>query len=143
MKAEAEVALLVDRFMRRTHLGIHEKAKAFDKDRIGPAGGMLLLTVADMEPIAINELVVLLARDKSQMTRTVQSLEKKGFVKRKTSATDARVSLLAITPKGAKFVEGMRSILTETIGGILSNCTRAEREMLRQVLSKALDSDQS
>ncbi|MEL6359659.1 MAG: MarR family transcriptional regulator [Pseudomonadota bacterium] len=139
--AETEIALLMDRFMRRTHSGIHEKATAFDKDRIGPGGGIILLTIADMAPVPIHDLVVVLARDKSQVTRAVQFLEKKDLVERETSTTDARVKIVSLTPKGERVVNGLRTILAETIGSLLSGCTRKEQEALRDLLSKALGTE--
>ncbi|MEM9123035.1 MAG: MarR family transcriptional regulator [Pseudomonadota bacterium] len=136
---ETEIALLIDRFMRRTHAGVHGRAKILDTDNIGPGGGMMLLTLAEIEPAPIHDLVAELARDKAQITRAVQTLEKKGLIRRSVDGGDGRVSILRLTPKGSKFVAGLQIILTETIGELLSPLTGAEREALKSLLVRAMD----
>ncbi|MEO1058707.1 MAG: hypothetical protein AAFY28_17520, partial [Actinomycetota bacterium] len=34
-----------DRFMRRLHGGLHARAPEFDTERVGPGGGMILMTL--------------------------------------------------------------------------------------------------
>lgn len=131
---EREIAMMMDRFMRRTHSGIYARAKAFDTDRVGPGGGMMLLALSDLQPVAIGDLVRELTRDKSQVTRAVQRFERLGLVERQSCKDDARVSLLSLTSKGEDFVEGVKAILTETISGILENCSTDERASLERIL---------
>ena len=97
---DIDIARLVDRFMRRIHASLNAKASEFDRHRIGPNGGIILLTLAEIEPARIQELVRRMSRDKSQMTRGVQALESKGLIERRAFPDDARVCLLALTPEG-------------------------------------------
>jgi DNA-binding MarR family transcriptional regulator len=136
--AESEIALLVDRFMRRIHAGVHPRAQKFDTDRVGPGGGMILLTLADIEPAPIHKLVRELARDKSQMTRAIQGLERKGLVERQPCCEDARVCLLNLTRRGVEVVKGFQEIMATSVNEVLASCTPAERETLKRILTKAM-----
>ena len=113
MKKDAELAHLLDRLMRRIQAGLHADAVAVDVDRIGPLGGMLLLSLQEIEPAPIQKLVALMGRDKSQMTRLIQMLEGRGYLQRQPSPSDGRVSLLRLTPKGSAFVGEISNLMPE------------------------------
>ena len=133
-----ELALLIDRFMRRIHFALQSKAHAFDTARVGPGGGIVLLTLAEMGRPGLHELTRRVARDKSQMTRTIRSLEAKGLVAREPSDTDARVTLIRLTPAGEQVVRDLQDAVTETIGEILAPISAEEADALRNLLSRAL-----
>ena len=137
---DIELALLIDRFMRRIHFGLQSKAHDFDTAQVGPGGGIVLLTLAEMQCPAISELTQRVARDKSQMTRMIGSLEKKGLVKREPSKQDARVSLVCLTAEGETVVGDLKQAVAETIGEILSPITASEEDVLRGILERALGS---
>mgnify|MGYP001796799662 CR=1 FL=1 len=136
-----DLALLIDRFMRKIHFGLQSKAHAFDRERVGPGGGIVLLTLADMGCPGLNELTRRVARDKSQMTRTIRSLETKGLVARKPSPGDARVSLVHLTGEGERVVDELRQAVAETIGEILAPISEQEESVLRRLLERALMED--
>ncbi|MDJ0627668.1 MAG: MarR family transcriptional regulator [Rhodobacter sp.] len=136
--ADTDLALLLDRFMRRIHAALHAKAPDFDSDRIGPGGAMVLLTLADMETAQMHELARRVARDKSQMTRVVQALETKGMVTRKPAPQDARVSLISLTDRGHTVVATLRQVLAETIDEILGPIAEQEKRTLRDLLRRAM-----
>ena len=135
---DIEIALLVDRMVRRIHAGLHQRAVVFDTDRIGPMGGMILLTIADIEPAPVQELVRHMARDKSQMTRAVQTLEHKGLVDRIQSDTDARVSLLSLTTKGQRTVKLIRKNLAEVIDEVLAPLPPDKKNALKDLLQQVV-----
>ncbi|MEL6877148.1 MAG: MarR family transcriptional regulator [Pseudomonadota bacterium] len=137
---EREIAMLMDRFMRRTHAGIHAKAKAFDTERVGPNGGMMLLALSDLQPAPISELAREVTRDKAQVTRAIQRFERLGLVKRQTLDDDARVSLLSLTSKGETFVEGIRVILTDTLEALLAPCNTEDRASIKRILQLCVGS---
>ncbi|MCR9134497.1 MAG: MarR family transcriptional regulator [Alphaproteobacteria bacterium] len=137
--ADIELALLIDRLMRRIHFGLQEKASRFDRENIGPGGGIILLNLADMECCGIQELTNRVARDKSQMTRTIRSLEAKGLVERRLSRDDARVSLVSVTTKGDRVVEELRQALAETINDILNPMSAQEKQDLKNLVKRAVD----
>lgn len=137
-----ELALLIDRFMRRIHFGLQSKAYAFDTAKVGPGGGIVLLTLADMGCPSLHELTTRVSRDKSQMTRTIRSLESKGLVARQTSSHDARVTHVALTEDGQNVVRTLRDVVAETIGDVLSPISMQEEQVLKSLLKRALSSDE-
>ena len=77
-----------------------------------------------------------MARDKAQMTRLVQMLERKGFLARETSASDARVSLVSLTAKGEAFVTAIKSTIDEVLDEVLGKVSEDERVQLTAILGK-------
>jgi len=139
---DTELALLMDRFVRRIHFGLQAKAHAFDKDKIGPSGGIVLMTLAEMGSPGLNELTTRVARDKSQMTRTIRTLEDKGLVSRRTSPEDARVNLVCLTEKGTEVVKELQLAVAGIIGDILAPLPSHDETVLKDMLMRTLsDSD--
>ncbi len=134
--ADVELALLLDRFMRRIHMSLQAKAPSFDTENVGPAGGMLLLTLAEMGRPELHELTERFARDKSQMTRVVRSLENKGLLVRQCSERDQRASTIGLTEKGRRVVEMLERALAETVGDIVEPLSVDERRLLKSMLSR-------
>lgn len=133
-----DLALLIDRFMRRIHFGLQSKADEFDTEKVGPGGGIVLLTLAEMGRPSLQELTRRVARDKSQMTRTVRSLEAKGLLERQPSTQDARVTLISLTPEGEAFVKVLQNAVAETISDILAPISDAEEAALKSLMERAL-----
>lgn len=131
---DIELALLIDRFMRRIHFALQAKATDFDRENVGPGGGIVLLTLADMGCVGLGELTNRVARDKSQMTRTIRALESKGLVQRQPSPRDARVTLISLTGRGEATVGAIKEALAETINEILEPITQSDKEKLKQLL---------
>lgn len=135
---DSDLALLVDRFMRAIHFGLQERAPGFDRAAVGPGGGIVLMTLADTGRISLNELTKRVARDKSQMTRMIRSLETKGLVEREKSAYDARVSFLTLTPDGRQVVVELTKAVADVIGELLNPISECERETLKKLLSRVV-----
>ncbi|MEM6371659.1 MAG: MarR family transcriptional regulator [Pseudomonadota bacterium] len=124
--------------MRRIHFGLQAQAQSFDTARVGPGGGVVLLTIAEMGCPALHDLTQRVSRDKSQMTRTIRSLEGKGLVRRQTPPEDARVNLICLTPAGEEVVSALQNAVAETIGDILAPITAEEEKVLKTLLDRAL-----
>ena len=135
---DTDLALLIDRFMRTIHFGLQERAPEFDTEAVGPGGGIVLMTLADAGRISLNELTKRVARDKSQMTRMIRSLESKGLVGREGSPDDGRVSLVFLTPRGSEIVSELMQAVTEVIGEILEPITESERKTLKVLLARVV-----
>lgn len=133
---DIEVARLIDRMTRRIHAALNARATEFDRHRVGPAGGILLLTLGDHEPARLQDLVRLMARDKGQMTRGVQALERKGLIARRDCADDARVSLLELTEEGRATVAELQQAVAEALDGILAPLSAPDRAQLKSILAK-------
>ncbi|MEO0682958.1 MAG: MarR family transcriptional regulator [Pseudomonadota bacterium] len=130
------LALQVDRFVRRLHGGIHARATAVDHDRIGPMGGMILMALAERERTPLHRLVEDFARDKSQMTRMVRTLEDKGMLDRAPCPDDGRVTLLGLTPKGRAFVAQISSLMAEVVDDLLAPVPPEDRAAFAAILDR-------
>ncbi|MGX9357466.1 MarR family winged helix-turn-helix transcriptional regulator [Roseobacteraceae bacterium S113] len=135
---DTDLALLIDRFMRRIHFGLQSKSASFDTEKVGPGGGIILLTLGEMGCPSLHALTRQVARDKSQMTRSIRTLETKGLVARKPSPDDARATLVFLTPAGENVVATLKEVVSETIGEILAPISPSEEEVLRGLLERAL-----
>ncbi|MEM1272363.1 MAG: MarR family transcriptional regulator [Pseudomonadota bacterium] len=133
---EIEIGQLVDRFMRQMHRELSERGPKYDTAKVGPAGGMVLMTLADVEPVPIHELVRLIARDKAQITRLLQSLGAKGLIERSQSTQDGRVCILQLSSDGRAAVDGLRQALADTISHVLSPLSERERDIFKELLIK-------
>ncbi|MEM9148728.1 MAG: MarR family transcriptional regulator [Pseudomonadota bacterium] len=131
---DIEIAHLTDRLMRRIHLALNAKASEFDIHSVGPAGGILLLTLAENEPARIQDLVSLMARDKAQITRGIQALERKGLIARAESPRDARVSLVSLTGEGHATIVVLRQAIAAALDGILAPLSDEDRGVLKGIL---------
>ncbi|WP_422021801.1 MarR family winged helix-turn-helix transcriptional regulator [Roseibium sp.] len=135
---DTDLALLVDRFMRKIHSGLQDRAPSFDREAVGPGGGVVLMTLADTGRISLNELTKRVARDKSQMTRMIRSLEAKGLIEREVSPDDGRISLIFLTPKGSEVVGELMQTVAEVIGEILQPISESERRTLQSLLAQVV-----
>lgn len=124
--------------MRRIHANVRPKAQAIDIERVGPLGGMILISIGENQPIAIQKLATMLARDKAQMTRHIQMLERRNLVTRTPSPDDGRVTLINLTERGHELVLGFQTAMAEVIEDLLQGVDKAEIEQFSAVLSKAL-----
>ena len=131
-----ELAYLVDRFMRRLESGVHARAAQFDPERAGPFGGMVLMAIADAQPVSIHALTEQLSRDKAQMTRTIQRLETKGFVTREADPGDARVSVLTLSAKGDALVSEIKTAVGDVLDDVLAPLSQADRAAFKDLLTR-------
>ncbi len=136
---DTHLAVLLDRFMRRIHMGLSEKALSFDTVGIGPGGAIVLLTVEEAGEISMAELARRMVRDKSQMTRAVARLERLGMVQKTTSEDDLRVTLISVTEAGSAMVKTHQTALAETIGEVIGTDDPDARDRLRALLSNVLE----
>jgi len=136
----ATLAMNIDRLMRRVHSQLHPKAGEFDKHRVGPVGGMVLLSIAEEAPVDAQTVCALLGRDKSQISRLLKRFESEGLIERHQRQSDGRSSLLTLTDAGNLQVRMIQEALTSTIGDILGSLSIQEQETLSKILVKVLAS---
>ena len=96
------------------------------------------MTLADTGRISLNDLTRRVARDKSQMTRTIRGLETKGLVLREPSAEDGRVTMVLLTPEGNQVVGELMQAVSQVIGDVLDPLTPDEISTLKGLLARAL-----
>jgi len=98
----------------------------------------LLTFLWDKDGIAQQELVDMIGRDKSAITRMVDLLENSGFVTRILDKTDKRVNLIYLTKKG-KQLKFSAFYCAQTCNEIaLKNFTEDESIELERLLLKSI-----
>jgi DNA-binding MarR family transcriptional regulator len=87
------------------------------------------------------EMSKLLSIDTGLMTRMLDKLEAKGFLKRSRSNTDRRVIDLKLTRKGEAIAAEIPNIALPVLNGRLKNFSKAEFKELQRLLGKFIDAD--
>ena len=93
---------------------------------------LLLFMRGDM---TMSELAKELGAPLSSMTSIAKRLERKGYIGRKTSAADQRVTLVTLSPAGLSIAQEYRSIMTDMLARVEEALTPEE---LEQFLSLAM-----
>jgi len=122
--------------MRRMNAGIEARAPLFDKDRIGPIGGMVLLTIAEIQPAPMQKVADRMARDKGQISRTISLLERREILVRRPNDEDSRSTLLELTDKGERMVAHIKGALDDVLSDILTPLDAGERNQLLRLLKQ-------
>lgn len=79
----------------------------------------------------------------ASVTSLLQGLERKGFIKRKRSASDDRIKEISLTAKGRELIEEANSFFSEAEGKIVQGMTSEQKETflkLLQMVNKNLES---
>lgn len=85
-----------------------------------------------------SDLSVITERNKSSLSRIIQSLERKGFVRKKVDKNDKRQQLVELTDKGReKLIEAV-PVLETNFRKMEHGIDDSELEQLKSILSKIL-----
>ncbi len=128
--------------MRRIHRELHSRAPDFDHHKVGPLGGMLLLTIGERESVDIQTVVDMLGRDKSQISRLIQRFEKMGLLVREKSAEDSRVSIVTLTATGRDQLEKIQNALTLVVDSLFSSLPSKEQTVFADTIESVLNIDE-
>ena len=96
----------------------------------------ILKNVQMNEGICQNELAFFANRNKSSLTRMINTLEKKNYLARVTSKNDKRMNKLILTKEGDKILEKATPVFIEMAGIIESGLTENEIESTITILKK-------
>ena len=95
------------------------------------------------EATTVAELARALQMDAGAMTRLLDRLEAKGFLKRVRSSEDRRVVRLELTPEGRQVADEVPLVLCEVMNAHLAGFSKSEFEALRGYLRRMLDNAES
>lgn len=112
--------------MRLFHSKLHPLASAVDTQKIGPIGGMILIHLSEQAPTTAQAMATSLGRDKSQVSRIVSLLERKGLLEKSANRDDARATDLRLTEAGQRQVAAFNGALVEAARDILSDLSKDE-----------------
>ncbi len=85
-----------------------------------------------------NALAAAVEKDKAALSRILDGMAEKGFVKRIDSPTDKRSVLVSITKKGREVFEAINPIITEAIASSISSISPIETLELNRMLLQTL-----
>lgn len=126
---------LMNRVMARYNANL---AEALKDDNITTAKARALAILAITPSATINELSVFAVMEQSTMSRTLDSLEEQGFIRRQPRAEDMRVRDVAITEEGRLAFENlwpkMYALLLQMFDGIDEDEYRAFTGTLHKML---------
>ena len=104
---------------------------------LSPATGLVLSIVADSETsVSPNHIADRLIISRASVTSLLDSLEKRGFVKRQPHPSDRRMLLVELTKSGRQVANQFRPIVHEHQKVWLSALNEKEQERLIQTLHR-------
>lgn len=83
-----------------------------------------------------NKLACITNRDKTSMTRLVNTLEKKNFIARIPSKEDKRINQLFITKAGDKILNNVAPYVVENVNFLQKGVSKEEIELVIDVLTR-------
>ena len=108
----------------------------FSKYNIGHAQIRTLLYIAQNKGRTQTELAKYLNLDKSSVTSQLQILEKNGYIKRQTSAEDARKQVIAVTTKTDGILPTLKHVFSSWTETLLDGFNENERADVFNYLQK-------
>jgi DNA-binding MarR family transcriptional regulator len=91
---------------------LHETLSERGWNDVRPVYGFVLLAARD-GPITPRSLIDLLGFTKQAVSQLIDSMEGDGYLRRDRDPTDARATLVSITPKGTKLLAEVERIYAE------------------------------
>lgn len=92
------------------------------------------------QPLAQVELGRRMHSSRANVTKLVDALEQRGFVKR-LACPDRRVNLIDLTPQGAEFLRDSLPEIQKTVQETMKPLSRDEQKTLFKLLGKLLDEE--
>lgn len=77
------------------------------------------------------------------VTAMVQSLEERGLIQSVQNQFDARAKLLAVTPRGRRFIKNVDVALHEVLARLLKGVTESELNTYHKVLTTIIANDEA
>lgn len=127
------------------NLGALDEKKAFCCD-CTYTQGHTITEVAACGSISLNELAGRLNMDKSFMSKNVDDLVKKGYLKREQDPSDRRYVIIRLTEKGEQLQTQIERQSRNKFAELLAGIQQEERQMVikgLEVLNRALKNMQS
>lgn len=97
-----------------------------------------LLVRAAVEPTSPSRLTELLGTDAAGMTRLLDTLERKGLVRRGQHPSDRRAVMIELTPAGHALAPRLRPIIAKVTAQMFAGFTAAEISRIDDALGRML-----
>ena len=99
---------------------------------------LVLKTITDHDDISQNEIAEFIFKDKASVTRIIDLLITKGYLKRETPAENRRRVRLTITKAGKDIIEQILPTIKGNRKNALVNCSAKELLIVESVLDKII-----
>lgn len=99
---------------------------------------LVLKTILDHEDISQNEIAEHIFKDKASVTRIIDLLISKGYLKRETSVTNRRRVELTITKAGKDIIDAILPTIRSNRKTALTHCGEDELATMNNVLLKII-----
>lgn len=125
----------------RNIIVINKYFKAYLKEelkeyKLNSAEGLVLLILYGKDGITQEQIIEEIQHDKGVMTRTMQSLEDKGYIIRNKNTNDNRSFNFYLTKKGKEFKNILIAILKIWNDNLLNDLTEYEIDIVNQCMEK-------
>lgn len=117
----------------------HDRLMALADVPLDRAAVALLRQIADSEPLRPGELANRLGVEASHVTRTVQQLQKSGYVTRVPDPDDRRAQRIELTETGRKAVDRIRDAGARGMQMALSGWSADELQQLATLFHRMVD----
>lgn len=97
---------------------------------------LVLMRIAEYQPVRISQLVDELGIHNSQVSRNVQELVDHGYVRRTTDPTDQRAVQLELTADGQASVAAVWQAWRDTLADVTATWPREERERFTELFER-------
>lgn len=125
----AETEAVIDALARLGFAVIDVLGRAAAEHDISVTQLRLLGILRDRTP-SMAAIAEHLGLDRSSVSGLIDRAERRGLVARRTSADDARVTLVELTPAGGRLAEQLAATVTERMARLLQNVSAADRARL-------------
>ena len=105
---------------------------------LSPSHGNIVHALMEYGEMPMGGLAENIRRDKSTVTTLVAKLERLGYVKRRASAADSRLSVVALTRKGRGLRQVFQDISEKMFAVALDGVDDAEADALGAALGKII-----
>lgn len=100
----------------------------------------VILVLRNSEPLTQSQISELLYLEKSSVSRSIDGLEKRGWIERQRSPTDNRSKIVILTEKSLGVVEQCEGIAANVLQEAQQGIDDAELHTSKQSLSKVITS---
>jgi DNA-binding MarR family transcriptional regulator len=97
---------------------------------------LVLIRIAEYQPVRVSQLVDELGIHNSQVSRNVQELVDQGYVRRTTDPTDQRAAQLELTDEGRASVAAVWQAWRDTLADVTATWPTEERERFIELFER-------
>lgn len=135
-KIDDSIGFIISRTNAKLKNTLFQRFRAYD---VTPEQWIILNKLWEEDGIPQKELSTQSFKDQPNITRILDKLEQKGYIRRGPSADDRRSYLVYLTEEGKKLKEILVPIALEVIKKALSGFAEEEIKQIKKLLNKICD----